>query len=178
MAKDLWFISDTHFFHENIIQYCGRPFKDAQFMNEYMIQMWNETVKPQDKVYHLGDVGLGFGGDDEKLMNLLSRLNGHKRLIVGNHDNLKSEALKNNFEKIELWYGRKEWDFTCSHIPLNQRHLRDGWINVHGHLHNNISPEFYHINICVEHIDYKPIHIDEIKKKIKEIAKEHPSINS
>ena len=175
---DLWFISDTHFFHENIIKYCKRPFDNAQIMNEYMIDRWNTIVKPQDKIYHLGDVGLGFGGDDDKLSNLLSRLMGHKRLIVGNHDNLKSKALQNNFEKIELWYGRKEWNFTCTHIPLDQKHLRDGWVNIHGHIHNNPSPEFYQICVCVEQIGYKPIHIDEIRNKIKEIETKHPYVNS
>lgn len=164
-----WFISDTHFFHANIIQYCGRPFKDAQFMNEYMIDGWNSTVMPQDKIYHLGDVACGFGGDDKKLGQLLSRLTGHKRLIHGNHDNVKSVSIQKHFEKIELWYGRKEWGFTCSHIPLPLNHLRDGSFNVHGHIHNNIEDDPHYINVCVEHTSYLPIHIDEILKRIKAV---------
>lgn len=171
-----WFISDTHFFHENIIQYCGRPFANAEMMNVYMIVEWNKLVQPQDRVYHLGDVGLGFGGDDKKLGNLLSQLNGHKRLILGNHDNAKSPALQKHFDKIELWYGQKEWGFTCSHIPLEIEHLRDGDVNVHGHIHNNLKEGRY-INACVEHNLYRPIHIEEIFKKIKEIDKKYPKPN-
>lgn len=162
-----WFISDTHFFHENIITYCGRPFKDAQQMNEFMINEWNKVVMPGDKVYHLGDVACGYGGDDQVVGNLLSRLNGKKRLIVGNHDNIKSPSLHRHFEKIELWCGRKEWGFTCSHIPLPLEHLRDGLFCVHGHIHNALKEDPHYINVCVEHHLYAPVHIDEILRQIK-----------
>lgn len=163
-----WFISDTHFFHANIIKYCQRPFATAEHMNEHMIEHWNKLVKPQDNVYHLGDVGMGFKGEDGKLAALLMRLNGHKRLIVGNHDNLKSPALQNNFEKIELWKGWKDEGFTCVHIPLEIAQLRDGDVCVHGHIHNNIRDGRY-INVCVEHTNYRPVHMDEIKTKIKKL---------
>lgn len=165
-----WFISDTHFFHENIIQYCARPFKDAQFMNEYMIDQWNKCVHPSDKVYHLGDVACGYGGDDKKLGDLLSRLNGKKRLVLGNHDNAKSVALQKYFEKIELWCGQKEWGFTCSHIPLPLNHLRGGahmTCNVHGHIHNALEEDPHYINMCVEHRLYAPTHLDQILKEVK-----------
>ena len=162
-----WFISDTHFFHENIIQYCGRPFKDAQLMNEFMIAEWNKVIHPNDKVYHLGDVALGFKGDDKKLGDLLGRLMGKKRLILGNHDNVKSPALQKHFEKIEVWYGRKEWGFTCCHFPLPLNHLRDGKFCVHGHIHNNLEDDPHYINNCVEHTLYAPRHIDEIFRIMK-----------
>lgn len=166
---DVWFISDTHFFHDNIIRYCGRPFANSDIMNECLVENWNSVVKPQDKVYHLGDVALGYGGDERELSLLLAQLNGHKRLIVGNHDSLKSPALHKHFEKIELWAGfaKKGWGFTVSHIPLPIEHLRDGEWCVHGHLHNNISSNNQHINICVEQIGYTPIHLDTIEEMIK-----------
>lgn len=166
-----WFISDTHFFHENIIRYCGRPFKDAQFMNEYMINEWNKIVMPEDKVYHLGDVACGYGGDDKKLGDLLSRLNGKKRLIVGNHDNIKSPALHRYFEKIELWVGQADWGFTAVHIPLPLNHLRGKNMNfcVHGHLHNKWEEDPHYINVCVENTMYRPCHIEEIFEKMKKV---------
>ena len=55
----IWFTSDTHFFHNNIIDYCKRPFVNAEEMNEYIIKQWNSVVKPQDEVYHLGDFAFG-----------------------------------------------------------------------------------------------------------------------
>lgn len=164
-----WFISDTHFFHDNIIQYCGRPFKDAEFMNEYMVDQWNKCVKPQDKVYHLGDVACGYGGNDQKLGWLLGRLNGKKRLITGNHDNLKSPALHKHFEKIELWKGFKKEGFTCAHIPLPLKALRDGDFQVHGHIHNNLEDDPHYINVCVEHRSYAPVHMDQILLEIKKV---------
>lgn len=169
-----WFISDTHFFHENIIRYCGRPFANAEMMNVYMIVEWNKLVQPQDKVYHLGDVGIGFGGDDTKLGNLLGQLNGKKRLILGNHDNAKSVALQKHFDKIELWYGRKEWSFTASHMPLKEGHFRDGSVNVHGHTHNTWVDGPY-INVCVENTMYRPIHIEEIFKEVKKLNEKYPN---
>jgi len=169
MAHDKWFISDTHFFHENIIQFCKRPFKDAQFMNEFMVNAWNERVKPEDKVYHLGDVACGYGGDEHKLGALLSRLNGKKRLVVGNHDHLKSPALHKYFEKIELWCGFHEEGFTCTHIPLEIESLRDGDICIHGHIHNNLKPGRY-VNVCVEHTDYAPISMEELFKRIRKVT--------
>jgi len=162
-----WFISDTHFCHENIIRYCGRPFANAELMNTYMIKTWNERVAPSDKVYHLGDVACGYGGN-EKALSFLHALNGKKRLIVGNHDNLKSPTLHKVFDKIELWYGNKDWGFTCSHIPLPIAHLRDGDVCVHGHTHNNWVEGRY-INVCVENTMYAPYHIEEIFKEIKKL---------
>lgn len=166
---DKWFTSDTHFMHENIIQYCGRPFANAELMDEFLIEQWNMLIRPQDKVYHLGDVACGFGGDDKRLGNLLSRLNGHKRLILGNHDNAKSVALQKHFDKIELWYGRKEWGFTCTHIPCILSKLRDGNFNVHGHIHNAFEEDPHYINVCVEVCNYRPMNIDEIFEEIKKV---------
>jgi calcineurin-like phosphoesterase family protein len=163
-----WFISDTHFFHENIIKFCNRPFINAEHMNEFMISEWNNCVSPQDKVYHLGDVALGAGGNEGRLANLLRRLNGHKRLIVGNHDNLKSSALQTNFQKIDLWKGFKTEGFTCVHIPLEIDQLRDGDVCVHGHIHDNLKKGRY-INVCVEHTKYRPMHMDEILERIKQL---------
>lgn len=164
-----WFISDTHFFHTNIIKFCKRPFADTAEMNEVMIQNWNDVVKPQDNVYHLGDVAMGFGGDEAPFAALMQRLNGHKRLIVGNHDKLKSRTLRRFFEKIDLWKGFHEQGFTCVHIPLQIEQLRDGAVCVHGHIHNNLLDDPRYINVCVEHTNYTPIHMDELIAKIGRI---------
>ena len=79
----IYFIADTHFNYRNIIEYYNRPFKDTNEMNEYIIQKWNSVVKENDIVYHLGDVGFG---TTEMLKELVSRLNGTKILLRGNHD--------------------------------------------------------------------------------------------
>lgn len=164
---DKWFISDTHFFHTNIIKFCERPFNNTHEMNEALIDNWNAVVKDNDYVYHLGDVAMG---QDKALPRILSRLKGRKRLIVGNHDKLKSQALQDYFEKIMLWHGFKEFNFTASHMPLKEGHFRDGAFNVHGHLHRNkvmlkdmLVEDPRYINVCVENTNYRPIHLDEIR---------------
>ncbi len=89
------FTSDTHFFHERVIQYSNRPFKDKEEMNEFMIQQWNRKVSPQDTIYHLGDFSFA---SKEKTERVLQRLNGKKILVLGNHDKGMKE-LYGYFEK-------------------------------------------------------------------------------
>lgn len=81
--EDVWFTSDTHFWHENIIRFCNRPFSSIQEMNEELIRRWNETVPEEGVVFHLGD--FAFGGAKE-WNEVMFRLNGKIYLILGNHD--------------------------------------------------------------------------------------------
>ena len=76
-------ISDTHFGHENIIQYCNRPFKTVEEMDNVLIKNWNETVSNKDVVVHLGDFALC---SKKMAREICSQLNGKKILIKGNHD--------------------------------------------------------------------------------------------
>jgi len=167
--KDIWFISDTHFRHEAILgfkDYAGktvRPFSSVDEMDEAMFTNWNSVVKPNDVVYHLGDVL--FGSDKVIwLENNFDKLNGTKHLILGNHDNPK--FLAPFFKSIALW---KEFDgIVASHTPLHQstldeRHrFNDNILNVHGHIHSNPSPEGPYKCVSVEQINYTPINIEEL----------------
>lgn len=171
IGRDKWFISDTHFFHTNILKFVNdkkeriRPFNSLEDMHELIIENWNRCVRPQDFIYHLGDVTFQYHKPFQELMH---RLNGHKRLIVGNHDKLKQEGLLKHFDKVELWKGFKEFDFTCSHFPLMLGSLRDGNFNVHGHMHQNRMKDPHYISVCVEIRNYTPVHMDEILEEIKE----------
>lgn len=152
----IYFIADTHFNHENIIKYCDRPFSNAKEMNEYIIQKWNSVVKEDDIVYHLGDVGFG---TTEMLKELISRLNGTKILLRGNHDFKRgvngwkevgfSEVYK---KKIELG------NLILTHEPIEI--LEDGKINVFGHIRNKPLGERFnkenHICISCDVVDYTP----------------------
>lgn len=182
---DIWVTSDTHFNHANILKFRGqdgdtiRPFKEVQEMNETMIQNWNSVVKPQDKIYHLGDV---FFGDREKDgPPIMERLNGHKRLVVGNHDRIKggphNNVLQRYFEKIYLWRMMPEFGLLMTHVPVHPSTLDEGrfednngevrMINVHGHIHQNPSPPGPYRCVCVDHegINYTPVHIDRLRIK-------------
>ena len=96
----VFFTSDTHFNHNNIIQYCQRPFKSSDEMNEAMIDNWNSVVGEDDTVFHLGDFCLGCAEEWNKTLN---RLNGRIYLILGNHDlkNIRQGSIE-HFEHVAI----------------------------------------------------------------------------
>jgi calcineurin-like phosphoesterase family protein len=166
---DVWVISDTHFSHANILKFTDkdgkpvRPFQSVVDMNQTMVDNWNRVVKPGDKVYHLGDV---FFGDKERFKTLWPRLMGRKRLVVGNHDDVKFLSAGSFFEKVMLW--RKFDHLLFTHVPVHPSTLREHrfsgkeMINVHGHIHQNKSPDGPYKCVCVEQINYTPIHIEDL----------------
>lgn len=168
MSK-IWVISDTHFNHANILKFTDeggypvRPgFKDVKDMNEVMIRNWNERISEEDIVYHLGDV---FFGNDEEANMILTRLAGKKRLIIGNHDEIKSPVLNKHFKKMMLWRLFKDEDILLAHVPIHQSEIRKVKYNVHGHIHQNDAPTKDHINICVEKTGYAPVLLTDIVRK-------------
>lgn len=181
---DIWLISDTHFNHENILKFEDghgietRSFDDVKHMNETMIDRWNEVVKVTDKVYHLGDVLMGNRDEGHEI---LKRLNGKKRLVVGNHDVIygKYNPLREHFQRIYMWRMMPEHGILMTHVPVHPSTLgearfmkrQDGtkprMVNVHGHIHQNPSPEGPYFCVCVEQTDYRPMHLDEVKEKIR-----------
>ena len=173
--SNIWVTSDTHFNHTNILRFTDsntgklvRPeFKDVTEMNETMIQRWNEVVRPGDKVYHLGDV---FFGDKEWFKKTWPRLMGSKRLIVGNHDDVKYLSSGGFFSKVMMWRMFPEFKILMSHVPLHESGLMRGskkdkpMLNVHGHIHQNKSPKGPYHCVCVEQTDYRPVHIEDLAK--------------
>ena len=166
-------ISDTHFGHANILNFklddgtAMRPFQTVEEMDEHMIERWNAVVRPQDHVYHLGD----FCMKKDFVMWYLPRLNGHKRLVRGNHDIFPTKYyLQWGFDEI---YGVRVLDgLIFSHIPLHPDSLKHQWVNVHGHVHNNkpqgfLGPRYY--NVCVEMTDYTPITLEDLRERIKKV---------
>lgn len=161
MSRDIWVISDTHWGHSNIIEYGNRPFSNVKEMDDFMLTAWNETVKDGDVVYHLGDVYFGAEGG-----NLLPKLKGRKRLILGNHDNAKDQKLTSVFQKISVWRLFPEFGLLLTHVPIHEGSLfRKGsfMTNVHGHIHQNKIDDERYVNVCVEKIDYRPINIEELR---------------
>lgn len=185
--RETWFVSDTHFYHANILKFTGldgqliRPgFASVEEMNERMVENWNAVVRPEDTIYHLGDVVMGKGVGQPEIGKIMGRLNGSKRLLVGNHDYEYVKALAPYFKKIGLWRIFKEEGFVCTHIPLMPSQFRHAVShNVHGHIHERLvrttgetanlaaGADPRYINICVEHTNYKPLHLDEIVAEIK-----------
>jgi len=156
-----WFTADLHFGHRNVIGFCQRPYKDIQEMEEKIIEQWNSQVAPTDEVWFLGD----FGINKRKCFDteLVSKLNGHKFIIVGNHDSffvrghesvLKFEAQYREKYYKAGWVGAyteylmqlKNGDLVnLSHLPPSNEHdTRYSHFKLqnyptitylHGHLH-------------------------------------------
>jgi calcineurin-like phosphoesterase family protein len=182
-------ISDTHFGHTNSWEKfkCAdgsplRPFTSNEEMDEAMVERWNAKVKPEDTVYHLGDVVI-----NRKHMHHVGRLNGRKILVRGNHDIFKdADYAEVGFEQI---HGCRVFvdKFIMSHIPLHPDCVTDRFrVNVHGHLHGNqimrqhSIPELSHTQepdprylcVSVEHTNYTPLHFDEVETLIQARWKE------
>lgn len=165
---NVFIISDSHFDHSNILTFKkpdGSPlrvFDDVNHMNEHMVEKWNSVVRPQDKIYHLGDVAL-----KDKGINYLSRCNGHKRLVLGNHDYGNMRLYQPYFEAI---YSSRILDkMLFTHIPVHPLSLGKAIANIHGHVHDGLRPDHFgkqYFNVCVEVLDYTPISLEDLKKKV------------
>lgn len=168
MSNNIFFTSDTHYGHGNVIKYSERPYKDTQEMDETMIQNWNAVVRPGDLVYHLGDFSFA---PDERTVQIAKRLMGQKYLVYGNHD--KRQRKNRDFTNQWLWTrdltqievdGQK---IVLCHFPMltwNQSH-RGSW-NLHGHCHGSLpdDPGSRRIDIGVDCFDYYPVEFETIKK--------------
>jgi calcineurin-like phosphoesterase family protein len=169
MKEKVWLTSDTHFCHSAINRYANRPFSVLDEMNEELIRRWNQLVRKDDIVWHLGDFALG-GADT--IRELRARLNGRIFLIKGNHDHHTNTWYRNcGFERV---YDRPLLVFEnmlLSHAPIA---LDCGeLINVYGHVHDRCEKKItsHSACVCVEQWDYYPVEIEEIRRLVLEERK-------
>jgi len=167
----IFFTSDTHWGHYNIIEYCSRPWTTVEEMNEGLIYRWNSVVGPRDTVYHLGDFCMG---GKSKPNIWLSRLNGHIHLIRGNHDRYVKDQgfasvqyyreLKVNKQKIVLLhYPMRTWNGSHKNKP--------SW-HLFGHVHGSMTvkhgrktlDDCLAMDVGVDCCDYYPISIDQVSE--------------
>jgi calcineurin-like phosphoesterase family protein len=155
-----------------------RPWDNPDEMDEEMIRRWNDCVRPNDKVYHLGDVVI-----NRKALKTLARLNGDKVLIRGNHDIFRDDEYRQYFRELRAYHVMN--GMILSHIPVHAESLGRFGVNIHGHLHANrvkrargvdaktgevlYSDENdvrYHC-VCVEQTDFAPILLEEVIARIE-----------
>jgi calcineurin-like phosphoesterase family protein len=177
--SNVFLVSDTHFGHAGVCRFMRddgvtklRPWDNPEEMDEAMVKLWNETVRPNDKVYHLGDVVI-----NRKALHIMHRLNGDKVLIKGNHDIFRLDEYTPFFRDIRGYHVLN--GLILSHIPVHEESLARFGCNIHGHLHSNrvmkemlhnkgvqvIDPRYF--CVCVEQTDFKPIAFEEVMKRIK-----------
>ena len=165
---NIFLVSDTHFGHNGVCHFLRadgvtklRPWDTPEEMDEAMIKAWNETVRPTDKVYHLGDVVI-----NRKALHTLHRLNGDKVLIKGNHDIFRLEEYTPFFRDIRAYHIMNNVVF--SHIPIHTDSKGRFSGNIHGHLHSNKMDDPWYLCVCVEQTDFKPIALEDAFKRLKE----------
>ena len=168
--QNTYLTSDTHFWHENILKFDNgtmRPqFKNVEEMNSHIISMWDKHLKPGDTLIHLGDVYFaGQKGRDWCKAVFPTVLKGVKTiLILGNHDNVKQIVSANIFDEVYAYVKVNRKNFTLSHKPIALEQLKNGMINIHGHIHNNPDiPGPYH-NVSVEKTNYIPVKLTSFLK--------------
>ena len=175
----VFLVSDTHFGHKGVCHFTRndgvtklRPFDTPEEMDEFMVEAWNAKVRPNDKVYHLGDVVI-----NRKALKIMSRLNGDKVLIRGNHDIFPDVEYREYFRELRAYHVMN--GMILSHIPIHSESLGRFGVNIHGHLHANrvmrslatsgrtdLIDTRYHC-VCVEHTDFAPILFEDVIKKIE-----------
>ena len=173
----IWFSSDYHISHANIIKYCNRPYANTYEMNEALIANHNSCVKPEDDWYHLGDFCMG---DRRKVAEYLSRLNGRKHMIKGNHDKaLLDEEPRKHFEWLRDYYelyipdptikGGKQF-IVLFHYPLRSwnHSMHNAW-HLYGHEHGNLKDSIgKSFDVGVDCFNYHPVSYDMIKAMMAE----------
>jgi len=181
----VFLVSDTHFGHAGVCRFTHentgvkiRPWTDPDEMDEAMVKLWNERVKPTDKVYHLGDVVI-----NRKALKIMSRLNGDKVLIRGNHDIFKDEDYRQYFRELRAYHVMN--GMILSHIPVHADSLGRFGVNIHGHLHTrrvkkargvdartgevlySDEPDVRYHCVCVEQTDFAPILFEDVIRRIE-----------
>lgn len=190
MSK-IWFSSDLHLNHFNIIKYTNRPFKSVEDMNETIIANHNAVVAPDDKWFHLGDFAMAGSG---KASYFLSRLNGIKYMIAGNHDkrvlfkrdadfNIQiKDGVKNQVQWVkdyyEMWVD-KQFVVLHHYAPRVWNASHKGGFYLYGHSHGSLpdDPNALSMDVGIDAIamykavngvknpkDYRPISWDEVKE--------------
>lgn len=175
---NVFHIGDTHFYDDGIIRIENRPFKTADEMNQTIITAWNSKVGKDDIVWHHGDVGScnWYGVTTEyvirKLHEVIMQLNGHKYLIMGNHDRNLTEAEWKTigFEKVydyPVLY--KDW-FVLSHEPIYVS-CNMPYANIFAHVHGN--PNFNTVSkagacISCERWNHAPVESDSLICRIRD----------
>jgi calcineurin-like phosphoesterase family protein len=186
MMPATFLVSDTHFGHVGVCKFTHpddpsvklRPWDTPEEMDEEMIRRWNDRVRPNDKVYHLGDVVI-----NRKALPTLARLNGDKVLIRGNHDIFRDTEYREYFRELRAYHVLN--GMILSHIPVHEASLGRFGVNIHGHLHaTRVKKAWgvaartgevlygsqldvrYHC-VCVEQTDFAPILLEDVYKRIE-----------
>ncbi|WP_251344646.1 metallophosphoesterase [Haloplanus halophilus] len=161
-----YLISDLHLDHDNIIDYCDRPFSSVGEMNETLVERWNAIIDPNDEVLYGGDLTIRTSA--AALLDWLDELNGEIIFLMGNHDGTVLEGVEQAQFAEEFRFKHRGVPFHATHDPADGPSNWKGWL-LHGHHHNNwpdqfpfVDPETCRVNFSVELLDYRPLSTDRL----------------
>jgi calcineurin-like phosphoesterase family protein len=187
--KNVFFTSDFHLFHHNVLKFDKRPFTDIHEMHKVLETNWNEVVGQDDIVIYLGDLSFARKDDTDFVEGMLWGLNGKIHFVMGNHDDYRVIPKNTRFESVQDYLEvriahmldgkRVETLFCCMHYPIyswNKAH--HGSYMIHGHCHGNLhhgeDANFYVnrrvIDVGCMLTDYKPISYLEVMDKLKHVV--------
>ncbi|MCM3109860.1 metallophosphoesterase family protein [Lederbergia lenta] len=143
----MYFISDTHFSHRNILDFENRPYYSVEEMDEIMIENWNSTISNEDIVYHLGDFCLS---NQDRHIEIIKRLNGKIRIVKGNHD--YSNTMKklhpylDEYHEVGQYIKASKQQIWLTHYPM-QIGIRPKKWSISGHIHSYPNHDINQLNV-------------------------------
>ncbi len=152
-----FFTSDTHFGDPRVLRIDRRPFPSIPAHDAALVERWNAAVAPEDDVWHLGDFALG--PSPARIAELLARLHGRKRLVIGNNDGPATLDAPG-------WAGVQHYAETTvdgrrlvlCHYPFRTwRDMGKGVIDLHGHSHGRLKPAPRQYDVGVDAWDFQPV---------------------
>jgi calcineurin-like phosphoesterase family protein len=194
VVKNVFFTSDFHLFHNNVLKFDNRPFADIHEMHKVIEERWNEVVTDNDVVIYLGDLSFARKEDKDYVEGMLYSLNGTIHYIMGNHDDYREISKNKRFESVQDYLDlriahmvdgkRIETLFCCMHYPIySWNKASHGSYHVHGHCHGNLhhgeGANFYNnrrvIDVGCMLTDYEPISYLEVIENLKHVEIEKPN---
>lgn len=187
--KNVFFTSDFHLFHNNVLKFDKRPFSNVHEMHKVIEERWNETVSEDDIVIYLGDLSFARKDDKAYVDGMMWSLNGTIHYVMGNHDDYREISKDKRYESVQDYLEvriahmvdgkRVETLFCCMHYPIfswNKAH--HGSYMIHGHCHGNLhhgeDASFYDnrrvIDVGCMLTDYRPISYIEVMENLKHVV--------
>lgn len=161
-----YFTADLHLGHPQVLEFCGRPFRNIEEHDRGLVDRWNNRVTDADDIYVLGDFSLGLSA--RELRRVFGELRGRKHLIVGNHDGGKVTALpwasppqdivRTTIERTQIF---------LSHYPVRSwPGMHGGTLHFFGHTHGRLQDTRHSCDVGVDRWQFRPVTIREIREHL------------
>ena len=190
-GQKIWFTSDLHFGHRNVLKFCNRPWNDEKEMGPGLISNWNEKVGDNDIVFVLGDTF--WFNDSRGIKKVLSQLKGKDIYIIpGNHDDFEAYHRVDDSrihlcsDVVALWleseyylgWDRKIVEIWMSHYPMmTWPHRENGAIQLFGHIHSSpgrkegvdqdLPLHWNQMDVGCDYWGYRPVSIETLLQEMK-----------